>query len=151
MLDAPIDGWYAWLGLAVVATLPTAPPPDANNVAATVDTVAAAAPPAAARYRLGADAAQVTPDGVSLRSDGGTASATFAVGSTVPVDTGTRLAGVALGDPPGRAFETRGAFAAAVGDARNASNGDRNWTAGDTLYARHVSWGETDVTLVLVA
>ena len=164
MLDAPVDVWYAWLGLAiaatatlgVVASLPSTPPPDASAVAGTVDTVAAAEPPAAARYRLGSDptsvAARVTTRGVSLRSDGGTASAAFDSASVVPVDRGGPLAGVALGDPPGRAFATPRAFAEAVAAARDAGDrSDATWTAGRTLHARHVSWGETDVTLVVVA
>ncbi|WP_435064104.1 DUF7283 family protein [Halobaculum sp. EA56] len=160
MFDAPVDVWYAWLGLAVagavalgtVSALPTAPPPDAAAVAGTVDTVTAAEAPAAARYRLLADEVRVTTRGVSLRSDGGTAFAAFAVGAVVPVERGGPLAGVALGDPPGRAFETPASFAGAVERARAAGRaGDAEWTTGRTLHARHVSWGETDVTLVLVA
>ncbi|GAA0194063.1 DUF7283 family protein [Halobaculum roseum] len=164
MIDAPLDVWYAWLGLAiagavtlgVVSGLPTAPPPDAVSVAATVDTVAAADPPATARYRIAADRVRVTTRGVSLRSDGGSAFAGFGTDTVVPVDPGGPLAGVVLGDRPRRAFDSPGEFAVAVATARaegspteTDSGGD--WTAGRTLHARHVSWGETDVTLVLVA
>lgn len=158
MFDAPVDAWYAWLGLAAAATvslgavsaLPTAPPPDARAVAGTVDAVAAADAPAAARYRLGADAVRVTAGGVSLRSDGGTAVARFRAptGTIVPVRPGGPLAGVALGDPLERSYPTRAGFADAVAAARR---GEADWVAGRTLHARHVSWGETDVTLVLVA
>lgn len=158
MFDAPVDVWYAWFGLAVagavtlgvVSGLPTAPPPDAVSVAGTVNTVAAADPPATARYRLAADAVRVTTRGVSLRSDGGSAYAAFASRSVVPVADGGPLAGVVLGDPPDRAFRTTERFAAAVGSARAAGKvADAEWTTGRTLYVRHVSWGETDVTLVL--
>ncbi|WP_284014353.1 DUF7283 family protein [Halobaculum litoreum] len=158
MFDAPLEGWYAWLGLAVaaaaflgvVASLPTAPPPDAADVAATVETVAAADPPAAARYRLGADAVRITTGTVALRSDGGTATARLAAAGIVPVPAATPLAGVVLGDPPGRAFDSPDAFADAVADARATAGRDANWTAGRTVHVRHVSWGETDVTLVHV-
>ncbi|SHH51529.1 DUF7283 family protein [Halobaculum gomorrense] len=170
MLDAPLDVWYAWLGLAVagavtlgaVSGLPTAPPPDAVSAAATVDAVAAADAPAAARYRIAADRVRVTTRGVSLRSDGGSAFAAFGSGAVVPVDPDGRLSGIALGDSPSRAFDAPEEFAVAVAAARAESDGDggsdtlaaasqTDWTAGRTLYARHVSWGETDVTLVLVA
>jgi len=164
MLDAPVDVWYAWLGLAIAGTvtlgvasgLPSAPPPDASGVARTVDTVAVASAPAAARHRLGSGATEVavrvTTHGVSLRSDGGSASAEFASASVVPVERGDRLAGVALGDPPGRAFATPAAFAEAVATAREAGEpANATWSAGRTLHVRHVSWGETDVTLVVLA
>ncbi|MFC7098452.1 DUF7283 family protein [Halobaculum marinum] len=159
MLDAPVEGWYAWLGLAAAATvtlgvavgLPTAPPPNASDVAATVDTVAAADPPATARYRLTADRVRVSTVGVALRSDGGDAAATFASDDVVPVEEGGSLAGVALGDPPERPFDTPAAFDGAVATARSEATDEPTWTTGRTLYVRHVSWGETDVTLVLVA
>jgi len=164
MIDAPLDVWYAWIGLAVagavtlgaVSGLPTAPPPDAASVATTVDTVAAADPPATARYRIAADQIGVTTRGVSLRSGGGSAFAAFGTDSVVPVDPDSPLAGVALGDHPNRAFEGPGGFAAAVATARADATPTRTesaaeWTAGRTLHTRHVSWGETNVTLVLVA
>ena len=163
MIDAPLDVWYAWLGLAVagavtlgvVSGLPTAPPPDAVSAAATVDTVAAADPPATARYRIAADRVRVTVRGVSLRADGGTAFAAFGTDSVVPVEPDGPLAGVALGDHPDGAFEGPGAFAVAVSTARAERTSTRgesavDWTTGRTLHVRHVSWGETDVTLVLV-
>jgi hypothetical protein len=164
MLDAPLDIWYAWLGLAVAGAvtlgaatgLPTAPPPDAVSAAATVDAVSAADPPATARYRTAADRIRVTTDGVSLRSDAGSAFASFGAGSVVPVEPDGRLAGVALGDHPGHAFDAPKEFAVAVAAAQadadeGTTDGEAGWTAGRTLYARHVSWGETNVTLVLVA
>lgn len=162
MIDAPLDVWYAWLGLAVagavtlgvVSGLPTAPPPDAVSAAATVDTVAAADPPATARYRIVADRVRVTTRGVSLRSGGGSAFAAFGTDSVVPVDPDGPLGGVALGDHPDAAFEGPGAFAVATARAeRTSTRGESavDWTAGRTLHVRHVSWGETDVTLVLVA
>lgn len=164
MIDAPVDVWYAWIGLAVagavtlavVSGLPTAPPPDTVSAAATVDTVAAADPPATARYRIEADRVRVTTRGISLRSRGGSAFAAFGTDSVVPVDPGGPLAGIALGDHPNRAFEGPGGFAVAVATARAEGTPTRtesapDWTAGRTLHVRHVSWGETDVTLVLVA
>ncbi|QZX99728.1 DUF7283 family protein [Halobaculum rubrum] len=166
MIDAPLDVWYAWIGLAVagavtlgvVSGLPTAPPPDAVSAAETVDTVAAADPPATARYRVTADRTRVTTRGVSLRSDGGSAFAAFGTDSVVPVDSGDALAGIALGDHPNRAFDAPGEFAVAVATARaeedsiaTRTESAAEWTAGRTLHVRHVSWGETDVTLVLVA
>ncbi|MFC6785242.1 DUF7283 family protein [Halobaculum halobium] len=164
MIDAPLDVWYAWLGLAVagavtfaaVSGLPTAPPPDAVSAAATVDTVAAASPPATGRYRVAADRIRVTTRGVSLRTDGGSTFAAFGSGSIVPVEAGGPLAGVALGDPPEQTFDTPGGFAVAVATAdavgsRTGPESTAEWISGRTLHARHVSWGETDVTLVLVA
>lgn len=158
MFDAPVDAWYVWVGLALVGAvalgtaleLPAAPPPDAVGVATTVDTVAATTAPAAARYRLGATDARVHTHGISLRSEGGTAHATFST-AVLPVDGAGPLTTVALGQSVRTAFPDSQAFSRAVATARGDDVGSGgNWTAARTLYVRHVSWGETDVTLVVV-
>ncbi|UIP01160.1 hypothetical protein Hbl1158_07380 [Halobaculum sp. CBA1158] len=184
MFDAPVDAWYAWIGLAAAATvtlgiaagLPSAPPPDAAAVARTVDAVASAESPSSARHRLAADAALVTTAGISLRSDGGAAHARFRADSVVPLSGGASpppddsLAAVALGEPPGSAFDSPSELAAAVDAAREAgpvevgraaepsgrdaestADATPNRSVGRTVHVRHVSWGETDVTLVLLA
>ena len=154
MFDVPLDAWYAWIGLAlasvavfgVVASLPTAPPPDAAGVADTVDRVAAAEYAATAEHPLDADAIRLRPRGVSLRSDAGTARASFAFGPVTPVPPGSDLEAVVHGTPPDRVFDSTDAFRQAVVDARAR---DPTWRPVErTLLVRRVSTGGYDVTLV---
>ncbi|ESP87840.1 DUF7283 family protein [Candidatus Halobonum tyrrellensis] len=152
MFDAPVDAWYAWLGVAAAATvtlavaagLPTAPPPNASAPADLVDGVAAADAPADGEYRLAADAVRVRPDGLDLRDDAGAAHARFAFGPVVAVADGP-LVRVARGRHPDAVFDSSDGFAAAVADARDSPPG---WVAADRLVVRHVAWGGVDVALV---
>jgi hypothetical protein len=152
-MDAPVDTWHAWLGLAVAslalvgtaASLPTAPPPDAAGVADTVDRTAVATGVATARHPLSADAIRLGPDAVALRNDAGTARARLAWSAT-PVVAGDPLAAVLHGAPPERAFADRASFHAAVEAARER---EPTWRpAPETLVVRRVTWGEVGVTLV---
>lgn len=154
MFDAPLDSWYAWLGVAavsaamfgVVTAFPTAPPPDAAAAANAVDGAAAGDRPAASTRRLDADAVRLAPDRIALRSDGGTASAAFAFGPVTPVADGSRLAGVLAGDPPERAFESPDDLRRAAAAARTRK---ATWNVADrSLRVRRVVWGRTRVTLV---
>jgi hypothetical protein len=152
MLDTTADSWYTWLGLAaaslvvggVVAGLPTAVPPDARAVAAAVDEVAASPYGERERVPVPADAIRLDAHGLALRSDGGTAHASFAQDVT-PAD-GSRLVAVLRGVPPEEVYRTEDAFAAALREARAA---DREWRpAPDSLTVRLVTWGTVDATLV---
>ena len=152
MLDTTADTWYTWLGLVatslavggVVTGLPTAVPPDAGAVAATVDDIAASPYGERERVAVPADAMRLDSRSLALRSDGGTAHASFARDVT-PADDG-RLAAVLRGVPPGTVYRTNEAFAAALREARA---GDREWRpAPDQLTVRRVTWGDVNATLV---
>lgn len=155
VFDAPIDGWYAWLGaslvaagaLGVAAGVPTAPPPDAAGAARTVDSVAASAYAGAETVPLArADEVRVTPHGVSLRGPDATAHADFAYGPVTPVRGDGPLAALLDGDAPDRLFDDATDLAATAHTART---GDPEWrTAPGRLRVRHVTWGGVDVTLV---
>lgn len=153
MLDAPVDAWYVWVGLTVVAgvalgtvaELPTAPPPDAGAAVASVDRVAAADHDATGRHSVAADAVKVEPHRLSLRDGDRTARATFAYGPVVPVRRGSNLWHVLRGNPPGDAFETPGEFRTAATRARDRP---ARWTRSDRLLVRTVTWRGVDVTLV---
>jgi hypothetical protein len=155
-MEAPLDSWYAWLGLAATSvalvgaagSLPARPPPDAAGLADSLDRVAVADAPASAEHPLSAERVRIGPDRVALRNGAGTARARLAFGPVTPVGPDAALTDVLHGTPPERAFPDRAAFAAA---ARRARERGRNATwrpAPDSVTVRRVSWGEVDVTLV---
>jgi hypothetical protein len=152
MLDAPVDAWYVWVGLALVAAtavstvsqLHTTPPPDAQAAAGTVDRVAAAGHAATGRHHLDADAVKVEPDSISLRDDGRTSRAALASRIT-PVRRGTALWRVLRGARPPTAFDDPDDLRAV---ARMERTEPAHWRSADELYVRAVTWEGVDVTLV---
>ncbi len=112
-LEAPVDAWYVWIGVAVVSvavaglvlTLPSGPPPDANRAANTIDAVAGS--PYEATGRTPHDGAEVRIEGprISLRNDHGTTHASTAYGPVVPVMGTDRLEALAAGEPFEVAYE----------------------------------------------
>jgi hypothetical protein len=153
MFDAPVDAWYAWLGLSaaalvvlgVVTSLPTAPPPDASGVAETVDAVATTEYDTAASRALDAQTIRIGPRRIGLRNDAGTTHATLGY-RVVSVTRDARLVRVLRGETPESSFDSSTAFERAVSAARAR---DPAWRpAGDYLVVRHVPWGGVDVTLV---
>lgn len=153
MFDTPIDAWYVWLGLSaaslvvlgVVTALPTAPVPNANGAAETVDRVAAGDYDTSASRDLAAQAVRVGPQRLGLRNGAGAAHATFAY-RVVPVRPDTALARVLRGAPPADVFGSVAAFERAVTSARERES---RWRpAGEFLLVRHVVWNGRDVTLV---
>jgi hypothetical protein len=159
------DATYAWLGLAVVsvatvgvaAAFPASPPPDAGDVARTVDSVADGNYPATAEHGLAADRIRLTSGSVSLGDDRGTARAVLDAPRITPVTrptagvpptetTDARLRRVLDGAPPDAAFDDPASFAAAAERARAT---DAVWMpAPDRLTVRRVHYGNVRVTLV---
>jgi len=152
MLDAPVDSWYVWVGLALVAAatigtatgFSTAPPPDARAAAATVDRVAVADHGATGRHPVDADAVKLEPHRLSLRDDGRTTHARFAE-SVTPVRTGTALWRVLRGGRPADALDGPSALRTAAAAAREDS---ARWQRTGQLFVRTVTWEGVDVTLV---
>lgn len=153
MLDAPVDAWYAWLGLGVVSVavagvalgLPTAPPPTAAPVADAVDSVASSPHEARTTVEVSAERMRLRPDAVALRTDGGTAHARFAFGPVTPVGDG-RLGRVLRGRSPDGVFATQASFATAVAEAQNRT---ATWRpAPNRLAVVRAQWGEIHATLV---
>jgi hypothetical protein len=152
VLDTTADTWYTWLGLVatslavggVVAGLPTAVPPDAAAVAAVIDGIAASPYSEREHVTVPADAMRLDTHRLALRSDGGTAHASFTRAVT-PAES-SRLTAVLRGTAPHKAYRTKEAFVDALREARAA---DRTWQpAPDRLTVRRVTWGEVDATLV---
>ena len=152
MLDTTADVWPTWLGLTVASLavagvavgLPAAPPPDPEPVAATVD--ATAASPHTEREVVPVEASQIrlTPRGIALRSQGGTAHATL-TRSVVPVR-GPPLQRVLDGAPPASVYDSRAAFREAL---RVAKDREPRWRpAPPRLTVRRVHWRGVDATLV---
>lgn len=153
MLDVPLDAWYTWVGLAlasaalvgVATALPSSPPPDAAGVADTVDRVAVTEYGATAEHPVRAESVRLGPHRVALRTDAGTTHASFAYGPVTPATTG-KLARVLHGAPPTAVYESAEAFERATETARSR---DHSWQPADgAVVVRHVTWEETDVTLV---
>jgi len=153
MFEVPVDAMYVWLGVAavsvatfgVVAAVPTTAPPDATVVADAVDRIAVGPPDAHASRAIDADEIRLGPHRLSLRNDGGSASASFAYGPVTPALLDDRLELLLYGHPPAEVFETKTAFRTAVERAQERGK----WRpAPATIEVRRVVWGETDVTLV---
>lgn len=154
MFDVPVDGWYAWLGVAAVSvlllatatSLPTRAPPDAARVADTVDRVAASEHAATAEIPLDGARIRLGPRRIALRNEAGTAHATFAFGPVIPVGDGGPLAAVLYGAVPARQFDTPNDLAEAGAEARDRA---AVWRDVDgPLLVRMLSWGDVRVTLV---
>jgi hypothetical protein len=153
MFVVPVDALYAWLGVAtvsiavlgVVVALPTTAPPDPTTAADAVDRVTVGPPDAHDTARIDAAEYRLGPHQLSLRNDGGAASATFAYGPVTPVLDDDRLELLLYGHAPATVFETRAAFRRAIDAAQSRSE----WrTAPKEIEIRRVQWGETSVTLV---
>ncbi|RLM59556.1 hypothetical protein DVK02_02105 [Halobellus sp. Atlit-31R] len=157
MFDVTLDAWYAWIGLSLAgvtlvgaaAGLPTAAPPDAGAIAATIDRVAAAEYAATGEHPLGADEIRLGTRRIGVRSDSGTAHATLAFGVVTPVPVGdSPLRSVLHGTPPEQVFGSPEAFRQAVVDAR-ADAQEAPWRVVDrTLIVRRTTWEGVDVVLV---
>jgi hypothetical protein len=157
MFDAIVEAWYGWLGLSIAsvalfgaaAGLPTAPPPDADAAAATIDRVAAAEYAATAEHPLDATGIRLGTRRLGLRSDAGTTHATLSFGPVTPVPASeSALRDVVHGTPPDRAFDSSEDFRAAIVEAR-ANGSDPSWRTVDrTLIVRRVTWRGVDVVLV---
>lgn len=153
-LEAPVDAWYVWVGVAVVSVavagialaLPSGPPPDANAAANTIDGVAGS--PYEATGRTPHDGTEVRIEGprVSLRNDHGTTHATVAYGPVVPVMGNDRLEALAAGAPFESVYASELAddhvdagavFLADVEDALEANEGEWRQADGE-LAVRHL-------------
>ncbi len=152
MFETPVDAVHVWVGLAlagvaalgVAVQLPTERPPDAAGVADTVDAVATSEYAATGAYRSRADAVRLDTRRVWLRNDGGRTAATFVTG-VVPARS-ERLRRVLHGADPRRVYDSRAAFAAALGEARR-TEGEWRETDG-RIAVRRLTWGDLGVTLV---
>jgi hypothetical protein len=153
MLDPPLESWYGWLGVGLVSVivagialaLPTAAPPSATPVADAVDSVAASPHEARTTVDVPAEEIRVRPDEIALRSDGGTAHASFAYAPVTPVGEG-RLRRVLDGERPSAVFSSEAAFQGAIRSAR--SHEDIWREAPARLTVARVEWGDVHATLV---
>lgn len=154
MFDVPVESTYVWVALALVSAsmlglavrVPTAPPPDATEVARTVDSVASSPHEATARHPLDAEQVRIGSERIGVRTDGGAGHAAFAYDTVVPVGGSATLREVLRGRPPGRVFDTPTAFRGAL---KRAGTRTPSWQpAPDRLLVRRVNWGGVSATLV---
>lgn len=154
MNETPADVPFVWIALLVVGasvlgivlSLPGAPPPDAERVAASVDDVAATDHPATSEVPLDATSIRLSGNAVALRGPGGTAHATYHYGPVTPVPRDGDLGRVVRGAPPDTVFESPRRFERALDTARSR---DPAWeSAGETLHVRRVTYEGIDGVLV---
>jgi len=94
-LDAAMDAWYVWVGVALVSialaafavSLPSEPPPDAGQAAEALDRVGASEYDAATTLEHDAEAVRVGAEGIAMRNEGGTDRARVSFGPVLPVHT----------------------------------------------------------------
>jgi hypothetical protein len=153
MFETSLDAWYAWFGVAVASSavfgvalgLPTAATPTVAPVADTVDEVASSSYEPEQTLSLDAQELKLDPQGISVRTAGGTVHRTFVYGPITPVTDGP-LRAVLDGKAPETVFENKHTFLATLEHAHTRA---ATWRpAPETLTIRRVTWGETDATLV---
>jgi len=152
VFDAPAEGIYVWLGLAAVAAttltaavgLPTGPPPAPAQAATTVDTVAGSEAPASATHALAADRVRISPESLTVRVDGATATAEFLYGPVVVAGDGA-LSTLARGVSPRQLFDSPSTLRRAAAAARDRAP---TWRSGSRLRVARVVWEPVAVTVV---
>jgi hypothetical protein len=167
-LEAPVDGWYVWLGVALLSvavlafaiSLPAQPPPDATAAANAIDRVASSSHQAAASYDHDAGAIKIDTKRIVMRNDGGTSRESVAFGSLTPVhavadeDKREALEQITYGHHPASvldnySFGPRAVLEAAAAARERIDRHGAEWRPADgVLYVRRVDIGSR--TLVLV-
>ena len=154
MLGTPVDTWYVWIGVSVVAlailgvalSLPATAPPDAVGPAETIDRTVAHPYPATAEHPIDAAEVRIGPHELELRTGGESSVHRFTTGPVTPALTDDRLESILYGAVPSHFFGSPAAFEQAAIDAQLR---DAGWhSAGEQLIVRTVHWEGVDVTLV---
>lgn len=148
--EAPADAWYVWFGVGLVSVavtgialgLPSAPPPDADAAANTIDTVVGSPYNASATFEHDADEITVDNRTIALRNDHGTSYANLAFEEAIYVSD-ERLENVTYGASMSAEFSDPGTGASIstlfLTALANESNTD--WQpAGGELVVRTISW-----------
>ena len=160
--EAPIDAWYVWVGVSLVSiaiagialAIPAQPPPDADEVAGTLDRVAASGYDASATVPHDATHVRLGSERIGLRNDGGTDEARISFGTVVALPSvnateseQTALEGVVAGERM-LDSELESVLAVAVAEAKHSTG---EWVnAEDSLRARAVSVSGERVILVSI-
>ncbi|MEY7850962.1 hypothetical protein AB7C87_17380 [Natrarchaeobius sp. A-rgal3] len=153
--EAPVDAWYVFLATAIISValaglvlgVSTAPPPDAQQAANTIEGATGSEYASSATYGHDADVVTIDHTTITMESDHGTSHASFSYGVVVPVNGNERLENLTYGtsfedeyadeiaDPDTHALET---FENDVEDAF-ADNTGREILAEGELTARKVA------------
>lgn len=156
-LEAPADAWYVWAGASIMTvalagvalSMPTHPPPDAQQVANTIDSVAGTELGGTAAYDHDAEMVRIDPQGVSMRNDGGTQHASISFGRLAPVYDDSDLEEVLYGVHPtdhytGNDSESWRAFHEDVQDAQTLAESPVWRIADGTLRVRTIVYEHPD-------
>lgn len=162
-LEAPADGWVVFFGVALVSigmtgvalSIPTAPPPDANAAANTIDRVAGSTYGGSATNSHQAEAVWVGPKRFGLKNEkGGKSYGSIAFGTMTPVYASpndrlfNKLSAIVHGTPWQEEFSSEAAFVSAVETVQNRASAHTNeWRpANGTLRVRTIVLGDNTDT-----
>lgn len=147
--EAPADAWYVWFGVGLVSVavagialgLPSAPPPDADAAANTIDTVVGSPYDASATLEHDADEIKVDNRTIALRNDHGTSYASLAFEEVIYVSD-ERLENVTYGASMSAEFsDPSNASTSTLFLTALANEANTDWQpAGGELVVRTISW-----------
>ncbi len=111
--EAPVDAWYVYLGVALTSmvfagialSLPSTPPPDAQQAANSIDGATGSEYTASATYEHDAATVTVDHETITMANDHGESHASVSYGSVVPVNGYDRLENITKGQSVDAAFE----------------------------------------------
>ncbi|ELY52661.1 DUF7283 family protein [Natronorubrum bangense] len=103
--ETPLDAWYTFLAVSlvsvavagVVLSLPSGPPPDANQAANTIEPVAGSTTETSATWTYDAETIAIDGTTVEMENEHGTTHASMAYGVVVPLNDSERLENITRG------------------------------------------------------
>ncbi|WP_049925318.1 DUF7283 family protein [Halopiger goleimassiliensis] len=105
--EAPVDAWYVYVAVVIITValagivlgLPSAPPPDAQQAANAIEGATATEYSSGSTYEHDAETVTIDRRTITMENEHGTAHASFAFGTVVPVNGYDRLENLTYGTP----------------------------------------------------
>lgn len=148
--EAPADAWYVYVAVVIVSIavagiavgIPSMPPPDAQQAANTIEAVTGSEYTSSASYEHDADVVTIDRRTITMKNEYGTAHASFAYGTVVPVTGHDRLENVTGGQSLEDAYDDEfedphtdgtATFFDEVAEADSANSGDELYADGELV------------------